>query len=129
MTVTTANNNEDVTVSNFQTRSVGATDIDINDTTVTTSDIKTYISIVDNAISSVTAGASTLGAIQNRVDMQTTFVSNLMDTIDKGVGTLVNADMTEESTKLKALQTQQQLGVQALSIANSSSQSLLSLFR
>jgi flagellin len=45
------------------------------------------------------------------------------------VGTLVDADMTEESTRLKALQTQQQLGVQALSIANSSSQSLLSLFR
>ena len=85
--------------------------------------------MVDNAISKVTAGASTLGAIQNRIDLQTTFVSNLMDTIDKGVGTLVDADMTEESTRLKALQTQQQLGVQALSIANSSSQTLLSLFR
>jgi flagellin len=103
--------------------------IDISKSSVTTDDIKKYITVVDNAISKVTAGASTLGAIQNRIDNQTTFVSNLMDTIDKGVGTLVDADMTEESTKLKALQTQQQLGVQALSIANSSSQTLLSLFR
>ena len=52
-----------------------------------------------------------------------------MDAIDRGVGQLVDADMNEESTKLQALQVQQQLGVQALSIANSSSQTILSLFR
>ena len=91
--------------------------------------IKGYLKLVDNALSKVTAGASTLGAIQNRLDMQTTFVSNLMHTIDQGIGTLVDADMTEESTRLKALQTQQQLGVQALSIANSTSQALLQLFK
>ena len=49
--------------------------------------------------------------------------------IDKGVSKLVDADMNEESTKLKALQTQQQLGIQALSIANSNAQNILSLFR
>ncbi|MFZ0851073.1 MAG: flagellin, partial [Hyphomicrobiaceae bacterium] len=53
----------------------------------------------------------------------------LMDAIDRGIGTLVDADMNEESTKLQALQVKQQLGIQALSIANSSSQSILSLFR
>jgi flagellin len=52
-----------------------------------------------------------------------------MDAVDRGVGALVDADMSEESTKLQALQTQQQLGIQALSIANSNSQSILSLFR
>ena len=98
-------------------------------TTLNSHGVKDYIAAVDKALGKVTAAASTLGAIQNRLDMQTTFLSNLSDTIDKGVGSLVDADMTEESTKLKALQTQQQLGVQALSIANSSSQTLLSLFR
>ena len=56
-------------------------------------------------------------------------MADLMDVIDKGVGRLVDADMNEESTRLKALQTQQQLGIQALSIANSNSQNILSLFR
>ena len=57
------------------------------------------------------------------------FTSNLMDTIDRGVGTLVDADMNKESTRLQALQVQQQLGIQALSIANGNSQTILSLFR
>ncbi|MEX6504974.1 flagellin [Jiella sp. M17.18] len=103
--------------------------IDISKAGTTSDDIKKYLLVVDDAISKVTAGASTLGALQNRIDSQKTFVSNLMDTIDKGIGTLVDADMTEESTKLKALQTQQQLGVQALSIANASSQAILKLFQ
>jgi flagellin len=61
--------------------------------------------------------------------MQQDFVKNLMDAVDRGVGALVDADMSQESTRLQALQTQQQLGIQALSIANSNSQSILSLFR
>jgi flagellin len=52
-----------------------------------------------------------------------------MDAIDAGIGQLVDADMNEESTKLQALQVKQQLGIQALSIANSSSQSILRLFQ
>ena len=60
--------------------------------------------------------------------MQTTFVSPLMDSIDKGVGKLVDADMEEESSKLTALQTQQQLAVQSLSIANQNTQLILKLF-
>jgi flagellin len=52
-----------------------------------------------------------------------------MDSVDRGVGQLVDADMNAESTRLQALQTQQQLGVQALSIANQNSQSILSLFK
>ncbi|WP_024350321.1 flagellin N-terminal helical domain-containing protein [Aurantimonas coralicida] len=91
--------------------------------------IDAMITNVDTALKSMTTAASNLGAAQSRMDIQSEFVSNLRDSIEKGVGTLVDADMTEESTRLKALQTQQQLGVQALSIANSSSQSLMSLFR
>ncbi|MCM2496607.1 flagellin [Neorhizobium galegae] len=75
------------------------------------------------------SAASKLGAVSKRLDMQTDFVSKLTDSFDKGVGRLVDADMNEESTRLKALQTQQQLAIQSLSIANSDSQNILSLFR
>ncbi|MCQ0988151.1 flagellin N-terminal helical domain-containing protein [Jiella marina] len=102
-------------------------DLDIS--AATSDEIQAYIKVVDEALSQVTTAASSLGAVQNRIDMQTEFVSKLMDTIDMGVGTLVDADMTEESTRLKALQTQQQLGVQALSIANNSSQAIMQLFQ
>lgn len=87
------------------------------------------ISSADAAITAMTTAAADLGASKGRIDMQNDFVSNLMDAIDRGIGTLVDADMTKESTRLSALQTQQQLGTQALSIANSSAQSILSLFR
>ena len=129
LTITTANNNENVVVGAIKIESFGAADIDITTSGTSFSDIKAYINIVDKAISKVTAAASTLGAVKNRLDVQTQFVSTLMDTLEKGIGTLVDADMTEESTKLKALQTQQQLGVQALSIANSSSQTIMQLFQ
>jgi flagellin len=61
--------------------------------------------------------------------MQDDFVSALGDSLDSGIGRLVDANMEEESSKLSALQTQQQLAIQSLSIANSSSQNILSLFR
>lgn len=91
--------------------------------------VEEMIRVVDSIMTTLTDSASDLGAINSRVGMQETFVSNLMDSINKGVGRLVDADMSEESTRLTALQTQQQLGIQALSIANSSSQNILSLFR
>ncbi|MFX8258181.1 flagellin, partial [Acinetobacter baumannii] len=58
-----------------------------------------------------------------------TFISTLMNSLTSGISSLVDADMTQESTKLSALQVQQQLGTQAMSIANQSTQSILSLFR
>jgi flagellin len=81
------------------------------------------------ALSALTTAASDLGSAKSRVSIQQSFVMSLKNSIDKGVGALVDADMNEESTRLQALQVQQQLGVQALSIANQSSQSILSLFR
>ncbi|CAN7241477.1 flagellin [Rhizobium sp. LjRoot98] len=99
--------------------------------TATTSDdnIEGMISAVDKMLTNLTDSAATLGATNKRIGMQDDFMADLMDVIDKGVGRLVDADMNEESTRLKALQTQQQLGIQALSIANSDSQNILSLFR
>ena len=99
--------------------------------TATTSDdnIEGMISAVDAMLTSLTDAAATLGATNLRISMQDDFMADLMDVIDKGVGRLVDADMNEESTRLKALQTQQQLGIQSLSIANSNSENILSLFR
>jgi flagellin len=92
-------------------------------------DLEQIIGVVDAALSSMTDSATALGAAKARVGIQQDFVKGLMDAIDRGVGQLVDADMNEESTRLQALQVKQQLGVQALSIANSSSQTILSLFR
>ena len=92
-------------------------------------DVEAMIRVVDKILGDATDSAATLGATNKRIDMQDDFMADLMDVIDKGVGRLVDADMNEESTRLKALQTQQQLGIQALSIANSDSQNILSLFR
>ena len=92
-------------------------------------DLEAMIGVVDGAISSMTDSATALGAAKARIGIQQDFVKGLMDAISRGVGQLVDADMNEESTKLQALQVKQQLGVQALSIANSSSQTILSLFR
>ncbi len=92
-------------------------------------DLEQMIGYVDSAISSMTDSATALGAAKARIGIQQDFVKSLMDAVSRGVGQLVDADMNEESTKLQALQVKQQLGVQALSIANSSSQTILSLFR
>ncbi|MBR0707523.1 flagellin [Bradyrhizobium liaoningense] len=88
-----------------------------------------YITQVTAAINTVASAAANLGAIKNRIATNTEFVKNLIDSVDRGIGQLVDADMNAESTRLQALQTQQQLGVQALSIANQNSQSILSLFK
>ncbi len=122
----------DISVATINISTAVLTDTLIDDAetgAVFTDILDEMISSVDAAISSMTTAAADLGASKGRIDMQTSFVSNLMDAIDRGVGTLVDADMTKESTRLSALQTQQQLGTQALAIANGSSQSILSLFR
>ncbi|WP_457586638.1 flagellin N-terminal helical domain-containing protein [Ensifer canadensis] len=107
----------------------GVSVLSLNITAADTTALKNYLSGVDTVLKSMTDAASDLGAVDSRIDLQKGFVDDLMDAIESGVGKLVDADMNEESTRLKALQTQQQLGIQALSIANSSSQNILSLFR
>jgi flagellin len=105
----------------------GIMDIDITD--ASSAQLKAFTDKVEAMSAKVTTGAANLGSIKDRIDMQQDFVKNLIDAVDRGVGALVDADMSQESTRLQALQTQQQLGIQALSIANSNSQSILSLFR
>jgi flagellin len=92
-------------------------------------DLNATLTNVEAGLSALTKAGSQLGSISTRIDLQDTFVSDLSDSIDSGVGRLVDADMEEESSKLTALQTQQQLAIQSLSIANSSSQNILSLFQ
>lgn len=91
--------------------------------------VKDYIDLVESALAAVTKVGTNLGSSKTQIDGQKTFVDSLMKANDRAIGTLVDADIEEDSTKLKALQTQQQLAVQSLSIANSASQNVLSLFR
>ncbi len=84
--------------------------------------IETYIDTTIDA-------AAEFGSSQGRIDTQSEFISNLTDSLKSGIGALVDADMEEASARLQALQVQQQLGVQSLSIANQAPQTILSLFR
>ena len=80
------------------------------------------INVVDTALGEMTNAATNLGAAKKQIDLQKKFTTSLMDSIERGVGQLVDADMNKESTRLQALQVQQQLGIQSLSIANGNAQ-------
>ena len=86
-------------------------------------------SVVETAINAFTTTMADFGTKSKSLDRQLSFVGKLQDSLETGVGNLVDADLAKESARLTALQTKQQLGVQALSIANSSSSMLLGLFR
>jgi len=83
---------------------------------------------VATALDTVSAGLAQLGAQAKQIENHTVYVSKLMDALEVGIGNLVDADLAKESARLQALQVQQQLGTQALSIANQAPQVLLSLF-
>ena len=87
------------------------------------------ISKLKASIANVSTALGALGASNNALTNHLTFVSKLQDSITTGIGNLVDADVAKESANLTALQTKQQLGVQALSIANSAPQAILSLFK
>jgi flagellin len=86
------------------------------------------IQTVEASLSNVDSALATLGSGSAKFSIQATFVQNLSDTLQTGIGNLVDANMATESAQLTALQTKQQLGVQALSIANQAPQIILSLF-
>ena len=88
----------------------------------------TALSAIDSAITSVNNKLAALGSVAKRIEVQSDFTTKLVDIFKSGVGNLVDADLAEESAKLQGLQIKQQLGVQALSIANSGPQSVLALF-
>jgi flagellin len=87
------------------------------------------VTTLTTAISNLGSAMAKLGTGAKSLDAHLTFISKLQDTLNIGVGNLVDANLAKESATLQALQTKQQLGVQALSIANQSSSVLLGLFR
>lgn len=91
--------------------------------------IDSFISYIDERQAEVINGAAVLGALSTRIEFQMDYAGKLMDSIDEGVSRLVDTDMEEASSRLAALQTQQQLAVRSLSIANASSDGLLTLFQ
>jgi flagellin len=114
----------------WKTTTVGTIDIsNLTDSAADTKTLDQYISAVDDALAKVTQASANLGATKTRITSNQDFISKLKDSIDSGVGQLVDADMNAESTRLQAEQVQQQLATQALSIANSRSQSILALFK
>jgi len=121
---------EDTTVNGGVVYSVATLDISaLSNSNNDLADLEQMIAWTDTAIGNMTTSAANLGAVKQRVSLQQDFVKNLIDAIKRGIGALVDADMNEESTRLQALQVQQQLGVQSLSIANQASQNILSLFK
>ena len=99
-------------------------------THATASDAKQYaLKISEFALQNAIDASTNLGIAEKSVELQKDFLSNLTDQIDEGVGAMVDANMEEEAAKLQALQVQQQLSTQALSIANQAPQQLMSLFQ
>lgn len=107
----------------------GFTIVNIPDDDMRGPRLDALIGSVDQALSKLSAAATTFGAMKARIDMQGAFVNKMMTATETGVSTLVDADMNEESTKLQALQTKQSLGLQSLSIANQTGQVILKLFQ
>lgn len=99
------------------------------DSLLTASGATAALTKLDASITRVNKALGELGAQAKQIEAHNTFVSKLMDTLESGIGNLVDADLAKESARLQALQVQQQLGAQALSIANQAPQILLSLFR
>ena len=93
------------------------------------SDASAALTDVDDSIAAVSAALARMGTKSKALETHSTFVGKLQDALEAGVGNLVDADLAKESAKLQALQTKQQLGVQALGIANQSPQMLLGLFQ
>lgn len=100
-------------------------DLDVTTAAGATAALTTIESLMDTAISA----AAAFGSAQKQIEYQGDFVQTLINSMTSGIGAMVDADMEAASAKLQALQVQQQLGVQALSIANQAPQTLLSLFR
>ena len=104
------------------------TEITLADNTFS-EDIDDMISVTEAMLQDIVKWSSHLGAIQTRISMQSDFVVKLSDTIESGISRLVDTDMEEASAHLQALQTQQQLAVQSLQIANAQPNTILQLFK
>jgi flagellin len=121
-----------------QTITVAAQDLSLTGTTVTIATTTTFstataaasaVTLLESSISAVNSALATLGTGSKKLAAQRTFVDKLSDVIDVGIGNLVDADLAKESARLQSLQVKQQLGIQALSIANQAPSTVLALFR
>ena len=121
----TTENKIEITSLDYQANIAEATVTEIEDAATAVTALHELEVLFDIAV----AGSATLGAASARITDQADFVGGLADSLKEGVGSLVDADMEEASARLQALQTQQQLGIQALSIANQAPSAILSLFR
>ncbi|QFY59080.1 flagellin [Rhizobium grahamii] len=99
------------------------------DANTTNDQISDMLSVVDSMLSSLTTTAAGLGTMSARISDRVDYTANLSDLIDKGVGALVDTDMDEASTRQKALETQQQMGVQAISILNTAASKVMILLQ
>ena len=136
MTVSVApgSGSNELTVSGFDFRLGGATGQALNTVTSalnisTASGAAAASTAIDTAITALNRDLATLGAQSKALDVQKSFLGKLSDSIEAGIGNLVDADLAKESARLQALQVKQQLGAQALSIANSAPSIVLSFFR
>ncbi|ARS28943.1 flagellin [Sphingomonas sp. KC8] len=129
--------NQDLTAASTTALEVGGTNVEIDklaltdDGTANTGSgaASALATKLDAMFATVKTSLSTLGSASRQIDGQLSFNSKLTDVVTAGIGNLVDADLAKESAKLQALQVQQQLGVQALGIANQAPQTILSLFR
>jgi len=103
--------------------------INLTSFTTTAATAASQLTLVDQALQAVTSYSSILGSTSNAMTSASSFNTSLASNYTTGISALVDADMNQASTRLQALQTQQQLGVQSLSIANQSSQLILKLFQ
>ena len=110
---------------------LGSTNVTVASTTVidTMTKATASLALVNASIDLVSGALARIGTKSKAIETHITFVGKLTDALETGVGNLVDADLAKESAKLQALQTKQQLGVQALGIANQTPQILLSLFQ
>ncbi|MBU3029201.1 flagellin [Paracoccus marinaquae] len=124
-TAATASNTIVVNSVDFEADIVGGTITAITDRATADTAVHDLEALIELAIN----GAAALGSAGKQIADQSNFVGKLADSLKSGIGSLVDADMEEASARLQALQTQQQLGIQALSIANQAPSSILALFR
>ncbi len=127
MTVLASADGSTITVSGVP---MDATGLGINAINLANSaGVATALTAVNAAVNLVAENLASLGSASNLLQTQNTFTSQLVDTLTTSIGNLVDANMANESAQLQALQVKQQLGVQALSIANQAPDAILSLFR
>ncbi|MGF1457272.1 MAG: flagellin [Alphaproteobacteria bacterium] len=115
-------NSEDLTLSGSTITITASTQISSQ------SGAASVVSAIDTSIENVNNSLARLGTASKKLEVHDQFVSRLSDSLKSGIGNLVDADLAVESARLQSLQTKQQLGTQALSIANQAPQSILSLF-